>query len=104
MVDTEDLVIGYDRPLSKTIKLHIEYGDKVVIKGANGIGKTTLLKSILGLIPAVSGKVGLGDYTSPGYFEQELSGDGENTCIDEIWNEFLPIRSMKSVPHLQNAG
>ena len=88
VVDTEDLVIGYDRPLSKTIKLHIEYGDKVVIKGANGIGKTTLLKSILGLIPAISGKVGLGDYTSPGYFEQELSGDGEDTCIDEIWNEF----------------
>ena len=88
VVDTEDLVIGYDKPLSKTIKLHIEYGDKVLIRGANGIGKTTLLKSILGIIPSISGKAGLGDYTSPGYFEQELSGDGENTCIDEIWNEF----------------
>ena len=81
-------MIGYDKPLSKTIKLHIEYGDKVLIRGANGIGKTTLLKSILGIIPSISGKAGLGDYTSPGYFEQELSGDGENTCIDEIWNEF----------------
>ena len=88
VVDTEDLVIGYDRPLSKQIRLHIEYGDRVIIRGANGIGKTTLLKSMLGLIPVISGNVGLGDYTSVGYFEQELSGDGENTCIQEIWNEF----------------
>ncbi len=88
VAESEDLVIGYDKALSKPIKLHIEYGEKVVIRGANGIGKTTLLKSMLGLIPPISGSLKLGDYTNTGYFEQELSGNGENSCIEEIWNEF----------------
>ena len=85
---TENLVIGYDEPLSTPINFSMERGDKLVFKGANGIGKTTLLKSILGLIPSISGKVTLGDYLYTGYFEQEMSGNKNNTCIEEIWNEF----------------
>ncbi len=85
---TEQLVIGYDEPLSTPINFSMERGDKLVFKGANGIGKTTLLKSILGLIPSISGKVTLGDYLYTGYFEQEMSGNKNNTCIEEIWNEF----------------
>ena len=56
--------------------------------GANGIGKTTLLKSILGLIPALKGKVVTGENLETGYFEQEIKGENKNTCIDEIWEEF----------------
>ncbi len=85
---TKDLVTGYDGPLSKPITMNMERGEKLVIKGANGIGKTTLLKSILGLIPAISGEVELGDYLFPGYFEQEITNPGSRTCIDEIWEEF----------------
>jgi len=85
---TENLVIGYDEPLSSPINLAMERGDKIVFKGANGIGKTTLLKSILGLIPCISGKVTLGDYLYTGYFEQEMSGAKNNTCIEEIWQDF----------------
>ena len=85
---TENLVIGYDEPLSTPINFSMERGDKLVLKGANGIGKTTLLKSILGLIPSISGKVTLGDYLYTGYFEQEMSGSKNNTCIEELWNEF----------------
>ena len=85
---TEDLVIGYDDPLSTPINLSMERGDKIVFKGANGIGKTTLLKSILGLIPSISGKVTLGDYLYTGYFEQEMSGAKNNTCIEELWQDF----------------
>ncbi len=85
---TTDLVIGYDTPLSRPINLSMERGEKVVFTGANGIGKTTLLKSILGLIPALSGAVELGDYLYPGYFEQEMSGDNRNTCIEELWQEY----------------
>ena len=66
----------------------MERGEKIAMVGANGIGKTTLLKSILGLIPAVSGKVTLGDYLSIGYFEQEMAPGNTTTCIDEIWKEF----------------
>ncbi len=84
----KDLVIGYDEPLSTPINLEMERGDVMVFTGANGIGKTTLLKSILGLIPAMSGSVELGDYLYTGYFEQEMTGDKSNTCIEEIWTEF----------------
>lgn len=86
--ETKDLVIGYDRPLSKPINLSMERGEKVVFYGANGIGKTTLLKSILGLIKPISGEVTLGDYQHIGYFEQEITNPGSTTCLQEIWNEF----------------
>lgn len=85
---TKNLVTGYDRPLSKPINITMERGEKIVFKGANGIGKTTLLKSILGVIPAISGSVELGDYLFTGYFEQEITNPGSTTCIDEIWNTF----------------
>ena len=48
-------MIGYDEPLSSPLNLEMERGEKVVLTGANGIGKTTLLKSILGLIPPLDG-------------------------------------------------
>ncbi|MBR7020879.1 MAG: ABC-F family ATP-binding cassette domain-containing protein [Lachnospiraceae bacterium] len=88
VVETKDLVIGYDRPLSRPLNIHIERGAKVVLRGANGIGKTTLLRSILGEIPVLGGSVELGDYLSVGYFEQELSGEGTKTCMDEFWDEY----------------
>lgn len=84
-----DLVIGYEKnkPLSKPINLRMERGEKIALTGTNGIGKTTFLKSVLGIIPPLDGKVTLGDYLYKGYFEQESEG-GKNTCIEEIWNEF----------------
>ena len=88
--ETENLVIGYDEkePLSRPLNLCMERGDKIALVGANGIGKTTLLKSILGLTPALSGKVTLGDYLEIGYFEQEMAPGNTTTCIEEIWKEF----------------
>ncbi len=85
---TEGLVIGYEEPLSTPLDLSMERGQKVVLTGANGIGKTTLLKSILGLIPSLGGKVQLGDYLEIGYFEQEMDQSITTTCIEEIWKEF----------------
>lgn len=81
-------VIGYDDPLSSALDLEMERGQKIVLTGANGIGKTTLLKSILGLIKPLSGSVTLGDYLEIGYFEQEMDQSVTTTCIEEIWNEF----------------
>lgn len=85
---TKDLVIGYDDPLSSPLNLEMERGQKIVLTGANGIGKTTLLKSILGLIPPISGSVEQGDYLNIGYFEQEMDQSISTTCIEEIWKEF----------------
>ena len=86
--EAKDLVIGYDEPLTRPFDISMERGEKVVLKGSNGIGKTTLLKSILGLIPALSGSVELGDYLYLGYFEQEMVPGNTTTCIEEIWKEF----------------
>ena len=85
---TKDLVIGYDEPLSKPLNLSMERGSKIVLTGANGIGKTTLLKSLLGLIKPISGEVEQGDYLEIGYFEQEMSPNIDTTCLEEIWKEF----------------
>ena len=85
---THELVIGYEEPLSTPLNLEMERGQKIVLTGANGIGKTTLLKSILGLIPPIRGSVERGDYLEIGYFEQEMDQSVSTTCIQEIWNEF----------------
>ena len=77
LFETKDLVIGYDEPLSKPLNFQMERGHKIAIVGTNGIGKTTFLKSVLGLIPAISG-----------YFEQEVKGENKTTCIEELWQEF----------------
>ena len=85
---THDLVIGYEEPLSRPLNLTMMRGEKIALYGANGIGKTTLLKSILGLVPSLSGSVELGDYLEIRYFEQEADPDNTSTCIEEIWKEF----------------
>ncbi|MCG8540309.1 MAG: ATP-binding cassette domain-containing protein [Clostridia bacterium] len=86
--EAKGLIIGYDEPLSKPLNLRMERGQKIALIGANGIGKTTLLRSILGEIKAVSGEVELGDYLHIGYFEQEIKESNYNTCIEEVWQEF----------------
>ena len=87
VISAEDLVIGYDEPLSAKLNFVIERGKKVVIKGANGIGKTTLLKTLLGLIPPLSGKCTLDYNIAYGYFAQEES-NSRNSALEEVWNEY----------------
>ncbi len=85
--ETKGLVIGYDKPLSKPLDLLLERGQKVALVGANGIGKTTLLKSLLGEIPSLAGEVIKGQNLEIGYFEQETKPT-DNTCLQEVWNTF----------------
>ncbi|MEI3173182.1 MAG: ABC-F family ATP-binding cassette domain-containing protein [Lachnospiraceae bacterium] len=86
--ETKKLVIGYDEPLSRPLNIGMERGEKIALVGANGIGKTTLLKSILGLVEPFSGSVTRGDYQEIGYFEQESDQKNTTTCIEEIWKLF----------------
>src|SRR3954470_2750952 len=67
IVETKEFVIGYDEPLSKPLNLYIERGQKVALVGANGIGKTTLLRSMLGEISSLSGTLERGEYQYIGY-------------------------------------
>ena len=102
--ETRDLVIGYDEPLSRPLNLSMERGEKIALVGANGIGKTTLLKSILGLIPALEGKAELGDYLYIGYFEQEMAPGNTTTCIEEIWKEFPSLTQYQVRSALAKCG
>ena len=87
VISANDLVIGYDEPLSSKLNFVIERGQKVVIKGANGIGKSTLLKTLLGIIPPLSGECKLDYNIHYGYFAQEES-NSKNTAHEEVWEEY----------------
>lgn len=82
-----DLEIGYSRPLLPKTDMTIERGEKVALIGCNGVGKSTLLKTMLGKIEPLSGKIERGDFLFPSYFEQEVKA-GNITPIDDIWNAF----------------
>lgn len=86
--DIKDIVIGYDKPLSNPISLTFEKGDKVAITGANGIGKTTLLKSLIGEIKPISGDVTKGEFVEISYFEQEQKDYNNQSCIDYFWQHY----------------
>ncbi|MFY0544313.1 ABC-F family ATP-binding cassette domain-containing protein [Brevibacillus sp. H7] len=90
--EAENLEIGYTHPLMPKLTVSLERGDKVAVVGMNGVGKSTLLKTILGLIPPLSGKLERGDFLYPAYFEQEVKAK-PITALEEVWNEF---------PHLNN--
>ncbi|TMV51581.1 ABC-F family ATP-binding cassette domain-containing protein [Paenibacillus mesophilus] len=104
VVETKQLVIGYDEPLSRPLDLRVERGQKIALVGANGIGKTTLLRSILGEIKPLGGSVERGEHLYIGYFEQEMKGSNGNTCIDEVWNEFPSMSQFEVRAALAKCG
>lgn len=87
LFECKDLVIGYDSPLSKPINLVIERGEKIAIVGANGIGKTTLLKSLVGLQNPISGSLYKTAAVEVGYFEQEVK-ESRKTALQEVWDKY----------------
>jgi ATPase subunit of ABC transporter with duplicated ATPase domains len=84
----KDLVIGYTEPLTRPLDIQLERGQKVAVKGVNGLGKSTLLKTLMGLIPPVSGTVTHDHFLIPGYFEQESANGNTLTAMEEIWKEY----------------
>ena len=87
VVEAENLLIGYDKPLLPPLTFEIERGEKIALVGMNGVGKSTLLKTMLGKVNPLGGKVIRGDFLHPSYFEQEVK-PGNTTPIDEIWNTY----------------
>ena len=101
---TKDLVIGYDRPLTKSpLNLTFERNQKVAIVGANGIGKTTLLKSLLGIIQPLEGEVETGDFIDLGYFEQEAEGSRQ-TPLEAVWDAFPALNQAEVRAALAKCG
>jgi len=87
VIEANNLVLGYEEPLTSPLNLQLERGQKIAVKGVNGLGKSTLLKTLLGITPPISGTVELDQFVEVGYFEQERAA-GYNTALEEIWKEF----------------
>ncbi|RHX66777.1 ABC-F family ATP-binding cassette domain-containing protein [Lactobacillus delbrueckii] len=84
----KDLAVGYpDKTMLKDISFQINKGDRVAIIGQNGIGKSTLLKTVMKQLPVKSGTIKYGASLNIGYYDQELQGiDYSKTVIDTIWD------------------
>ncbi len=102
--ETKDLVLGYDEALTKPLNFQLERNKKIALKGMNGVGKSTLLKTLLGIVKPFDGKVEMGDYLEVGYFEQESSKDNYNTPMDEVWSEFPGLSNFEVRQHLAKCG
>ena len=83
--------VGYDKVLY-TLNLYIRRGDKLGIIGANGLGKSTILKTIVGIIPKMSGNITVGNNVNIGYFDQSLAMLDENhTVLEEFMKKFPKV-------------
>ncbi|MEA1962159.1 MAG: ABC-F family ATP-binding cassette domain-containing protein [Bacillota bacterium] len=87
VIEAKDLVLGYEEPLTAPLNLRLERGQKIAVKGVNGLGKSTLLKTLLGIQPPIAGTIELDTFVETGYFEQEEAA-GRHTAHEEIWKEF----------------
>lgn len=88
VLEIKDLAIGYDSPLC-TINLEVLQGQRIAVIGPNGKGKSTFVKTVMGLIPSLGGSTLLGHQIETGYFDQELAQfNSSNTIIEEVWDDF----------------
>ncbi|MCM1284259.1 MAG: ABC-F family ATP-binding cassette domain-containing protein [Muribaculaceae bacterium] len=88
VLSVRELAIGYDRPLS-TVSLELKKGDKLGILGGNGLGKSTLLKTLVDKLPAISGDYHYGVNVRIGYFDQQMAMySGSRTVLEDYWDEF----------------
>lgn len=103
VISAKDMVIGYDSPLTKKINIEIERNKKIAIKGVNGLGKSTLLKTLLKIIPPIEGDVYHDQFMNPGYFQQEESSS-DKTALQEFWDEFPSLTNAEARAALAKCG
>ncbi len=90
--------VGYDgNPLAKNIELSLTRGDSIALVGPNGIGKSTLLKTIIKKLPLLSGEMKYGSNVLIGYYDQEQADLSSNkTVLQELWDHY-PLTSEKDI-------
>lgn len=100
-----NLSVGYNKALLPDFNLSIEAGDKVVITGFNGIGKSTLLKTIVKEINPISGHIKYSKDINIGYYEQDLKWENENlTALEIVCNQFYKLKPEQIRKHLNKCG
>ena len=103
VISAKDLVIGYDSPLTKKLDLEIERNKKIAIKGVNGLGKSTLLKTLLKMIPPLEGEIEHDQFINVGYFEQEEIAS-DKTALAEFWDAFPSLTNAEARAALAKCG
>ncbi|MCK9536954.1 MAG: ATP-binding cassette domain-containing protein [Bacilli bacterium] len=93
------LSIGYLHPLLSPLSFKVGFGDKIVITGKSGVGKTTFIKTVLGFITPLNGTVLLNSLNNILYFAQEYSGNLNCSAIDFIQNDYplLPNNEIRDI-------
>lgn len=94
--ESSQLDIGYNYPIIKGLSLTLYREQKIAITGCNGIGKSTMLKTLLGVIPKLNGEIKFGEFLKPAYFEQETKYENDITALQEVWNDF-PDKDRKEI-------
>lgn len=97
VLSVEGLAIGYDQPLAKDIVFSVKKGDSIAIVGPNGIGKSTLLKTLLKELPAIDGSFRYGSHVVIGYYDQEQQKLHSNKSVmQELWDDY-PTHTEKEI-------
>lgn len=99
VLKVENVAVGYDdnKPISDHLDFHINRLERVALIGPNGIGKSTILKTIAGDLPPLEGDIFYGKSLDMGYFDQEQANlTSNNTVLNEVWNVF-PNRLEKDI-------
>ncbi len=105
MLTANDLLIGYSSPLLPPINLHIDGETKLWIRGTNGIGKTTLIKTLMGKIPAKGGAFALHPFFKPGYIEQDMDfGTRETNALGYLSDLYPRLQPKQLREKLSKAG
>ncbi|MEG2669256.1 MAG: ABC-F family ATP-binding cassette domain-containing protein [Oscillospiraceae bacterium] len=87
LIEVKNLIIGYDEPLTNELNFIIERNKKIAIKGVNGLGKSTLLKTLLAIQPPISGTIEHDQFMEVAYFEQEENASSK-TALDDVWDAY----------------
>lgn len=103
VIEAKDLVLGYNEPLTSPLNMIVERNKKIAVKGTNGIGKSTLMKTLLGIIPPYEGTVHRDQFLQEGYFEQEESASSK-TALQEIWDEYPSMTNAEVRAALAKCG
>ncbi|MGM0240320.1 ABC transporter ATP-binding protein [Enterococcus sp. AZ103] len=104
-LETTDLTIGYQKPLLPPINLTVRYGEKIAIRGFNGIGKSTLLKTLIGEIRKIDGDFHFPANTKINYFEQDLHWENGYQTPLQYLSDIYPKETVKELrKHLSRAG
>ncbi|OCA88702.1 multidrug ABC transporter ATP-binding protein [Bacillus sp. FJAT-27225] len=97
VLNVDSVAIGYEQAVSENITFSIKKGDSIALVGPNGIGKSTLLKTIVKLLPSISGSIHYGTNVKIGYYDQEQANLRSNKrVLNELWDDY-PLKTEKEI-------